>query len=355
MDIPIKKTSRMTSAKGTFTTIDPAQAVGTKGDTHQTINDLLKCVKCAICGKIPAYPMECTLCHDLTCSGCQTTDENHCVGTGKDHKLDKLSNIKEAMRERLFFRCRFVDEHKCGGNALFGCKALLEHEEGCLLKQKPKQEVWTLKTTDGHPLTKGIKRIIEGDKVEVPKVEEVKITRAKPVVANPKAAKALKPGDPVVIFSATPMPYPPAPKTISNPFSRAGSPIQMVSSRTEDSIDLGDFSANTVSSEIKVPVKPIYPPKWVCSNCNYDNFHNRKECRKCGKDICDNNNTSNEEDGFEVARSKKKPTRKYNNWTCPKCRHLNFEYRTTCNRYVGPGKKCEVARLSVLGYQVTRY
>ena len=70
---------------------------------------------------------------------------------------------------------------------------------------------------------------------------------------------------------------------------------------------------------------------WQCENCKYFNFERRKKCNRCGKTM--NPKIINQNKKNSVNKNKKKVLEKRNgDWSCQRCKNLNFAFRTSCNR-----------------------
>jgi hypothetical protein len=110
-----------------------------------------------------------------------------------------------------------------------------------------------------------------------------------------------------------------------------------------------DISANSTPSDIEAEEKSIMFGKqgWFCVFCKNFNYESkllfnlvRIKCNRCGKTpLVEKNNcvvrqlTFNEAQSKPVVIEKKKPFQeRAGDWTCAKCRNLNFSFRVVCNR-----------------------
>ncbi|MCQ2820327.1 MAG: hypothetical protein MJ252_23925 [archaeon] len=70
---------------------------------------------------------------------------------------------------------------------------------------------------------------------------------------------------------------------------------------------------------------------WQCEKCNNFNFESRIKCNRCKAPMAPKIITKNKSDNPEDKKKKPLIERK-GDWSCPKCRNLNFAFRLICNR-----------------------
>ena len=113
-------------------TISLSRIVRVTGSPLQPNEDIVTCLTCKMCGRIPANPLQCLACGAVVCSSKAFSRRTCRKSTSGRHQFGSLSSTLKASMNSLLIECRY------GCRTVFtGRDSLIEHERVCKLLKKP--------------------------------------------------------------------------------------------------------------------------------------------------------------------------------------------------------------------------